>query len=278
MGLQLKSIVIDVEQDHAGVLPAVLVAVGALALTILIRAAYVAPLLAVLGGFFRRGTKIEPRLQDMQQKMGTPQGQQALLEELTNRRRRGASEREMKRFAVRITRLLADIDYLRREPLGQREGGVVVWAGMRGAVTVAAAQTLAEDTPQRSVLVLIAFSVAALSLLVQGGTIGPILRRMKSTVDPDAAAEQADHESFRIMELLRVNTKSVEEPVRSEGIDRREQFERATDYRLGVIKAQRSALLDARDNGAFDADVLAAVLGNLDADQISIELRAGSAA
>ncbi len=54
---------------------------------------------------------------------------------------------------------------------------------MRGAVTVAAAQTLADDTPQRAVLVLIAFAVAAMSLLVQGGTIGPLLALIKPGVD-----------------------------------------------------------------------------------------------
>lgn len=75
-----------------------------------------------------------------------------------------------------------------------------------------------------------------------------------------------------------MSTEFVEEPVRSDGAARREQFEQAKDDRLDVISAQRPALLDARDNGTVDADVLAAVLGNLDADQILIELRAGSAA
>jgi monovalent cation/hydrogen antiporter len=47
----------------------------------------------------------------------------------------------------------------------------------------------------------------------------------------------------------------------------------ARDYRLAVLAAQRPALLDARDNGTFDADVLQDALANLDADQIAIELR-----
>ncbi len=47
----------------------------------------------------------------------------------------------------------------------------------------------------------------------------------------------------------------------------------AKQYRLAVLQAQRSALLDARDNGTFDADVLTNALANLDADQIAIELR-----
>ena len=37
--------------------------------------------------------------------------------------------------------------------------------------------------------------------------------------------------------------------------------------------SQREALLDARDNGLFDADVLADALANLDASEIAIELR-----
>jgi NhaP-type Na+/H+ or K+/H+ antiporter len=47
---------------------------------------------------------------------------------------------------------------------------VIVWAGMRGAVTIAAAQTLPDDAPSRSLLILVAFAVAVASLLVQGST------------------------------------------------------------------------------------------------------------
>ena len=45
--------------------------------------------------------------------------------------------------------------------MGPKEGTIVVWAGMRGVVTLAAAQTLPDDTPSRALLVLIAFVVAA---------------------------------------------------------------------------------------------------------------------
>ena len=146
-----------------------LVAAGALVLTILVRAAYVAPLLGRPGARgARHGRKMQARLQDMQERMtyaGGPAG-----DVRGGERRAGArpSERDLERFALRVTQGLADIEYFLREPLGWREGTAVVWAGMRGAVTVAAAQTLPEDTPQRSVLVLIAFAVAALSLLRAG--------------------------------------------------------------------------------------------------------------
>ncbi|MHA6738654.1 hypothetical protein [Rhodococcus erythropolis] len=41
-----------------------------------------------------------------------------------------------------------------------------------------------------------------------------------------------------------------------------------------MIDAQRQALLDARDDGLFDARMLGSALAALDADQISLELKA----
>jgi monovalent cation/hydrogen antiporter len=271
MGVQLDSIVTSVERDHAGVGTAVLVAAGALALTVAVRAAFVAPLLAGLARGFRHGMQMQERLQGMQDKMGTTEGRQESFAELNTRRGRRASERDLDRFALRVTRVLADIEYFRREPLGWREGTAVVWAGMRGAVTVAAAQTLPEDTPQRSVLVLVAFAVAALSLLVQGGTIGPVLRLVAPVVDRAAVEAQDRADVDRIFELLRSSAETVPEPPARAQTP--ESFEVAKEHRLAVIAAQRAALLDARDNGTFDAEVLAKALANLDASQIAIEIR-----
>jgi len=52
-----------------------------------------------------------------------------------------------------------------------------------------------------------------------------------------------------------------------------ESFGIARTHRLGVLGAQRAALLDARDNGTFDADVLESALANLDASELAIDLR-----
>ncbi|MET1071164.1 MAG: sodium:proton antiporter [Umezawaea sp.] len=272
MGVQIKSIVENVERDHAGVGTAVLIAAGALVVTVLVRAAYITPLLGVLAASSRHSERMQTRVQGMQERMTTPEGKQSTFGEVRSRRR-PASERELDRFALRITRLLADIEYFLRAPLGWREGTAVVWAGMRGAVTVAAAQTLPEDTPQRSVLVLIAFAVAALSLLVQGGTIGPLLRLISPRTDPAATDEQTGTELTRIMEMLRTAAQTVPEPPHPSGDPTPEGFLTAKRHRLEVIAAQRSALLDARDNGTFDAEVLEDALANLDATEIAIAMR-----
>ena len=278
MGLQLKGLLAGVQRDHAGIGSAVLVAVGALVLVLLVRAAYVAPLLAVLRRWSHHGEQLRGRLQDLQAGMATPEGKRKSFDEVSRRPRgRQPSERALERFSVRITRVLADIEYFRRQPLGWREGCTVVWAGMRGAVTVAAAQTLPDATPQRSVLVLVAFVVAALSLLVQGGTIGPLLTRLRGDHDPAETERQLADERTRVVELLRTSVEGVPEPSRPEGEPTAEQFEEAKAYRLGIITAQRTALLDARDDGTFDADVLEKALANLDAAQIALEMRSSIA-
>ena len=275
MGIQIKSIVTNVQEDHGGVGTAVLIAVGALVLTVLVRAAYVAPLLGVLAWRGRSIVKMQPRMQEMQERMTTPEGKQETFDEVSRGRRKG-SERDLNRFAKRITQSIADIKYFVRAPLGWRDGTAVVWAGMRGAVTVAAAQTLPIDTPQRSVVVLIAFAVAVLSLLVQGGTIGPLMRRIAPP--KPATTDGPDEELIQIMTLLREKSAAIPDPLVPEGATRMEQFSISKGHRLAVLAAQREALLDARDNGTFDADVLANELANLDAAQIAIEMRGRSVA
>ncbi|MDR6612368.1 sodium:proton antiporter [Leifsonia sp. 1010] len=364
MGLELFGIVQDVQDDHSGVGPAIGVAAGALVLTILVRAAFVAPLLALLARRSKRGQRIRPRLEQLQEHLTDPEavrrgiaerlakpgeqralaagpsafdgdagdvgdesgagsgadvpadaapdaaavassavpatvvpdpafpdpafpdpafpdrafgdseGRRPISPKQAERRRRRLARRgiptveNLTRFGTRLRRLLADIEYFTGAPLGWREGTIVVWAGMRGAVTVAAAQSLPGETPGRSVLVLIAFLVAAGSLLLQGGTLGLVLKAVK----PAAADPEAERlERRKLMELLYEAAKTVPVPKTTERTP--EAFAEHKKARLAQLRAQRDALLDARDDGAFSADVLAGALSNLDADEISIDLK-----
>lgn len=284
MGLELASILGEVQRDHTGIGPALLIAVGALVLTVLVRTAYVVPLLLGLAASARRGARVQERFADI-----GADDRDALSDVIVEHRPRGhaPSERELDRFSTRVRRLLADIAYYTKAPLGWREGTAVVWAGMRGAVTVAAAQTLPEDaTPQRSLLVFIAFAVALLSLVVQGGTIGPLLRRIAA---PAADSTENDvEERQRLLELMRTAAEQV--PGAAEANPRTREELQAADpaelrtwlgqekaRRLAVLEAQRSAILDARDDGTFDAEVLESMLQNLDAEQIALELRGAPA-
>lgn len=273
MGLQIKSIVTDVQNDHAGIGTAVLIAAGALLLTVLVRAAYVSLL---LGGLARRSGRhevLQDRLLVMQDKVSTPEGKEEAFSKLHARSGRPVSDLHLDAFTTRIMRSLADVDYFLSAPLGWREGTAVVWAGMRGAVTVAAAQTLPIDTPQRPMLILIAFAVSLLSLLIQGGTIAPLLRRIAPQSDDSGTKKRTEDEQNRLFELLKSSAESV--PDRPEAPTTRTwaSFTAAKQHQLRVIDAQRLALLDARDNGTFDADLLEFQLSTLDASQIAIEMR-----
>ena len=65
---------------------------------------------------------------------------------------------------------------------------IVAWAGMRGVVTLAAAFLIPEDTPHRDVLLLIAFTVTAGTLFLQGFSLPWLARRLRVPA-PDPAAD-----------------------------------------------------------------------------------------
>lgn len=274
MGLQLTTILSDVEAAHAGIAPALMIAAGAWLLTVSVRAGYVAPLLGLLSMSARRFRRLQPRLETIAQRLESDEGEAQLVDAFARRGRR-VSRGTVRRFGTRVTRGLADIRYFQEAPLGWREGAVVVWAGMRGAITLAAAQTLPEDTPQRSVLVLIAFGVAVVSLVGQGASVAPLVAAVTPRGSEAETREREQEERRHILEMLRESAASIPAPDRSGDVDRARLFEIEIAHRLAVIEVQRRALLDARDSGTFDADVLAHELAVIDASQIAIELRSG---
>lgn len=62
------------------------------------------------------------------------------------------------------------------QPLGPRAATVLSWAGMRGVVTLAVALTLPETMPGRDFMLVTAFAVILVTVLVQGTTLGVVIR------------------------------------------------------------------------------------------------------
>jgi NhaP-type Na+/H+ or K+/H+ antiporter len=164
----------------------------------------------------------------------------------------------------------------------------VVWAGARGAVTLAAAQTLPESTPHRSLLVFVAFVVAAGSLLVQGGTLTLLVRWVKPTrADAGDTAEERDRLVGRLLAANReVLDRHADDPEMRAFRERLQQVERVepdpraaerVGVRLEMVEAQPAVLLAAREEGPFSSQLLTSLLDTLDAEQISIEMRAEGA-
>jgi CPA1 family monovalent cation:H+ antiporter len=164
---------------------------------------------------------------------------------------------------------------------------LVVWAGMRGVVTLAAAQTLPPDTPSRSLLVLIAFFVAAASLLIQGGTIAAVARRLGLTglgTDADERQRLSDDLGAVVAKiiaesggdtraLLRRNEDDEGSDVPTPSAD----FDLIRPLRMKMIHAQRQRLLELQKDGVYSSASLTWALQSLDADEISLELRATDA-
>lgn len=209
---------------------------------------------------------MQPRIETAQQYLDDPGGAKKVLAVLRERRnveharlrtrswlvlRRTATEEDLRRH---FNRLSADANYFLSTPLGWREGAVTVWAGMRGAITLAAAQTLPFATPHRSLLIFIAFLVATASLLIQGSTIGAAVRWLQpQTDDPDEVAK--DRAELRTL-------------INRAGAEARADGERG----IAVIEAQRQALLLARSDGHFSSRALTETLAVLDATQIQMSL------
>jgi len=80
-------------------------------------------------------------------------------------------------------RIAAALHWARRLPRGWLH--VIGWSGLRGAVSVALALSLPASLPQRNLLQGIVFGCVLLTLLLQGTTAEPLVRRLK--LEPEDA-------------------------------------------------------------------------------------------
>ena len=62
------------------------------------------------------------------------------------------------------------------EPVGPRAAAVLSWAGMRGVVTLAVALSVPATMPGRDFILVTAFAVILITVLVQGTTLGLVIR------------------------------------------------------------------------------------------------------
>lgn len=63
---------------------------------------------------------------------------------------------------------------------------VIGWAGMRGVVSLAAALALPQEFPGRDLILLVSFIVILVTVLFQGTTLGPLIRRLRLKHDAHA--------------------------------------------------------------------------------------------
>lgn len=73
-------------------------------------------------------------------------------------------------------RLLRALGWTESPPIGAPAAIVMGWAGMRGVVTLAVALTVPETMPGHDQMIVIAFGVILVTVLVQGSTLGLLIR------------------------------------------------------------------------------------------------------
>ncbi len=78
----------------------------------------------------------------------------------------------------------------RRVPFSAAGSAVLSWAGMRGVVTLAIALSLPEEMPGRDLILAAAFAVILVTVLVQGTTIGWLIRRLGLGLEDERDAAQ----------------------------------------------------------------------------------------
>jgi Na+:H+ antiporter len=89
-------------------------------------------------------------------------------------------------------RLANALGWARRLPRGWLH--LIAWSGLRGAVSVALALSLPADLPQRNLLQGIVFGCVLLTLLIQGTTAQPLVRRLALEAEEEGRDEPAQRE------------------------------------------------------------------------------------
>jgi Na+/H+ antiporter len=175
-----------------------------------------------------------------------------------------------------------------------RHSVLLGWAGMRGVVSLAAAFVIPVGTDYREVLLLIAFTVVAGTLLLQGLTLPWLVRRLHVTgADPaeDALAratllEQASRAGLAVLDRSEYDDPhGVSDLIRNRLEERNfaawerlatheEQLAPSELYarlRLDMLAAERARILEIRKSGNVPAEVIGEVLSMLDVEESMLD-------
>ena len=207
-------------------------------------------------------------------------------------------------FPVRRFLLDRGLDRDRRQPW--QETAVVGWSGMRGVVTLAAAFAIPEDAPARGVLLLVAFTVTAGTLALQGLSLPWVVRRLgvpgpdpredalaraellqqatqaglarlaeieaEEELDgadpvPDILRQRLEQRDFAAWERLGTMRSDGEPEVRET------PSERYARIRLAMLDAERERVLALRSRGRIPHEVVEDVLRMLDVEETVLDAR-----
>jgi Na+/H+ antiporter len=177
-----------------------------------------------------------------------------------------------------------------------RERLVVGWSGMRGAISLAAALALPASIEQRELLIFVTVGVIAVTLVGQGLTLGPLMRRLgiegerdwtpdEATARLEAAQaaldrldelereERISEERLRRMrELYRARFRRCVAIIGGDGEQARSEaahdsIERYGALRRELIGVERAAILGLRNEGRLRVETMRAIQRDLDLEE-----------
>jgi CPA1 family monovalent cation:H+ antiporter len=174
---------------------------------------------------------------------------------------------------------------------------VIAWAGIRGAVSLAAALALPADLPHRDLLIFFTFVVILVTLVGQGLTLPLLIRAIG--IEDDGGAEREDAKArIKAAEaaLTRLDELALEDWVREdtvermrgayrfrstrfraryEGADEDGAEERSIQYqrlRRELLDAERQAVLALRNDGTITEEVMQRVQRDIDLEDSRLDV------
>ena len=178
-----------------------------------------------------------------------------------------------------------------------RERLVVGWSGMRGAISLAAALALSEQIEQRELLIFVTVGVIAVTLVGQGLTLGPLMRRLgiegvrdwspdeaiarleaaQAALDRLDELEREDRISEerlrRMRELYRARFRRCMAVIGGDGDEARaeaaqqETIERYTALRRELIGVERATIVGLRNQGTLRQETMRLIQRDLDLEE-----------
>jgi len=167
------------------------------------------------------------------------------------------------------------------EPPPWRAAAVLSWSGMRGVLTLAAAFALPPSFPARDQIVLAAFTVVIGTLVLQGLTLGPLIRRLgvadhgladkvgearRTLVHAGLAALEGDRSEAA--DALRFRYGAARRVIEDEGEDDPQAPSEFDRLHLEVLARQRDRLHAMRGSGEVAEDVYRRLLEELDWSEV----------
>jgi CPA1 family monovalent cation:H+ antiporter len=190
-------------------------------------------------------------------------------------------------FAEYVPAWLGRLARKKTSPPLPGEAFIVSWCGMRGIVSLAAAAALPPQIPYRDLLIFLAFVVILVTLVLQGLTVAPLIRRLKLGTDHStrdelrlartamgkaalAAVGRAAGEGGALPEVIeRIRAELAEHMAAASPLAEMpdSSHAHATRVRLAAVHAARDELIRLWQEGTISDEVLHHVEEELDYDE-----------